>query len=117
MSYTTERGNFEGRSRAQGGFGNETGQTGRRGNGGEAEKANRDAMNRAAARSAPSGPFKSPIYDATLQNLAKLGVMVGPMIANPGIGLAAPLAKSILSGNPYGAFGMPRGWSSYSQRD
>lgn len=117
MPYSAERGNFEGRSRARGGFGNETEQTDRRGRGGEAEHANRDAMNRAAARSAPAGPFKSPQYDATLENLTKLGKMVGPMIANPGIGIAAPLAKSILSGDPYGAFGRPNGWSSYSQRD
>lgn len=117
MSTSAERGNFEGRSRAHGGFGNESGQTDRRGRSGEAERANRDAMNRAAARSAPPGPFKSPTYDATLDNLVKLGKMVGPMLANPGIGLAAPLARSILSGDPYGAFGRPTGWSSYSPRD
>lgn len=117
MAYTAENGNFEGRSRARGGFGNETGQTERRGRNGEAQAANRNAINRAASMSAPSGPFKSPMYDASWQNLAKLGRMVGPMIANPGIGLAAPLAHSILSGDVYGAFGVPRGWSSYSPRD
>ena len=117
MSYTAERGNFEGRSRANGGFGNETGQTDRRGRSGEAHAENVKAMNRAAALSAPPGPFKSPMYDATLQNLTKLTKMVGPMMMNPGIGLAAPLAQSILSGDPYGAFGIPDGWSSYSQRD
>jgi hypothetical protein len=46
MGYTAEGGNFEGRSRAHGGFGNETGQTERRGRSGAAEKANRDAINR-----------------------------------------------------------------------
>jgi len=117
MSYTAEKGNFEGRARAAGGFGNETGQTDRRGRSGEAQAANRNAINRAAALSAPTGPFKSPMYDASWQNLAKLAEMVGPMIASPGIGFAAPLAKSIISGDPYGAFGVPRGWSSYSQRD
>lgn len=117
MPYSAEQGNFEGRSRARGGFGNETGQSERRGRNSEAERANRSAMNRATARSAPEGPFKSPKYDATLENLTKLGKMVGPMIANPGIGIAAPLAQSILSGDPYGAFGRPSGWSSYSQRD
>ena len=117
MAHTAEQGNFEGRSRASGGFGNESGQTDRRGRSGEAERANRDAPNRGTARSAPQGPFKSPVYEATWQNLAQLGRMVGPMIAAPEIGLAAPVAQSMLSGNPYGAFGRPSGWSSYSQRD
>lgn len=117
MAYTAENGNFEGRARAHGGFGNETGQSGRRGRSGEAQAANRNAINRAAARAAPPGPFKSPVYDASLSNLAKLGRMVGPMIASPGIGLAAPLAHSIISGDPYGAFGLPSGWSRYSPRD
>jgi hypothetical protein len=117
MSYTAERGNFEGRSRASGGFGNESGQTERRGRSGEASTANRRAINRAAALSAPAGPFKSPTYDASPQTLTRLGRMIGPMIASPGIGLAAPLAKAILSDDPYGAFGVPSGWSRYSQRD
>jgi hypothetical protein len=74
-------------------------------------------MAQAAAAGAPTGPFKSPVYEATPQNLARLAGMVGPMVASPGIGLAAPLAKAILSGDAYGALGMPRGWSSYSPRD
>jgi hypothetical protein len=43
--------------------------------------------------------------------------MVAPMLANPGIGLAAPLGKAIFGGDVYGAFGRPTGWSSYSPRD
>ena len=117
MAYTAETGNFEGRSRARGGFGNETGQTERRGRSGEAQAANRNAINRAATLSGPRGPFKSPVYDPSWQNLTKLAKTIGPMIANPGIGLVAPLAQSILSGDVYGAFGLPSGWSSYSPRD
>ena len=117
MSYTAERGNFEGRSRARGGFGNETGQTERRGDSGEAERANRNAMSRAATMAGPRGPFKSPVYDSLVQNATALGTMIGPMLANPGIGLAAPLAQSILSGDVYGAFGLPSGWSAHSPRD
>ncbi len=117
MSYTAENGNFEGRSRAHGGFGNESGQTDRRGRSGEAARENFRAMARAAALSAPPGPFKSPVYDMSWENLAKLAQMVGPMIANPGIGLAAPVAQSILNGTAYGAFGIPKGWSTYSPRD
>lgn len=117
MSYSVENGNFEGRSRATGAFGNETGQSGRRRDNGAAEAANRRDMALAAAAGAPPGPFKSPVYDATLQNLSRLAQIVGPMIASPGIGLAAPLARSIISGDPYGAFGMPRGWSGYAPRD
>lgn len=108
MSYTAENGNFEGRPRAAGAFGNESGRAG---------KAAAGAAERTPMAKAPTGPFKSPVYDATPQNLARLAGMVGPMVASPGIGLAAPLAKAILSGDAYGAFGMPRGWSSYSPRD
>jgi hypothetical protein len=117
MSYSAERGNFEGRSRARGGFGNETGQTDRRGRNGEAEKANNKAMNRAAALSAPEGPFKSPKYDATRENLIKAGKMAVSMMANPPLGFLDPVAKAILSDDPYAAFGRPTGWSTYSQRD
>jgi hypothetical protein len=117
MGYTAEGGNFEGRSRARGGFGNETGQTERRGRSGAAEKANRDAINKATTLSGPRGPFKSPVYDLTPRNALTLGRMVGPMLANPGIGLAASLGAAILSGDIYGAFGRPTGWSSYSPRD
>jgi hypothetical protein len=74
-------------------------------------------MNRAATLSGPRGPFKSPVYDPTIQNMATLGKMIGPMLASPGIGLAAPLGQAILDDDVYGAFGMPRGWSSYSPRD
>jgi hypothetical protein len=117
MAYTTEHGNFEGRSRARGGFGNETGQTDRRGRSGEAAAANRNAINRAATLAGPRGPFKTPVYDPTVRNLATLGRIVGPTIMNPGIGLASPLAQSIYSGDVYGAFGLPSGWSSYTPRD
>lgn len=117
MSNTAESGNFEGRSRARGGFGNETGQTERRGRNGEAERANRNAINRAATLSGPRGPFKSAVYDPSIENMVTLGKMIGPMLANPGIGLAAPLAQSIFGGDVYGAFGLPGGWSRYSQRD
>ena len=123
MSHSAEQGNFEGRARAHGGFGNETGQTDRRGRSGEAEKANRDAMkagrdarNREISLSAPQGPFKSPQYEATLENLAKLGKMATSMIGSP-VGMMAPVGQAILSGDVYGAFGRPTGWSSYSQRD
>lgn len=123
MSYSAEQGNFEGRSRARGGFGNETGQTDRRGRNGEAEKANRDAiragrdaMNRAVTLSAPQGPFKSPNYPATLENLTKLGKMATSTLSGP-IGMLSPLGQAIVSGDVYGAFGRPTGWSSYSQRD
>ena len=117
MSYSAEHGNFEGRSRARGGFGNETGQTERRGRSGEAAAANRNAINRAATLAGPRGPFKTPVYDPTMQNLATLGRIVGPMMMSPGIGLASPLAHSIYSGDVYGAFGLPSGWSSYTPRD
>jgi len=117
MSYTAENGNFEGRSRPTGGFGNETGQTERRGRSGEAAEDNQRAMGRRAGLDAPAGSFKSARYRASPQNLAKLAQMVGPMIAAPGIGLAAPLADAIINGNPYGAFGIPDGWSTYSPRD
>jgi hypothetical protein len=117
MAYTAEHGNFEGRARANGGFGNETGQTDRRGRSGEAQAANRNAINRAATLSGPTGPFKSPVYGPTWQNLPKFAKMVGPMIVNPGIGVLGPLAKSIITDDPYGALGIPSGWSGYSQRD
>lgn len=112
MSYTVENGNFEGRSRATGAYGNESGQAGRRGASGEAEKANKRAMEYAAAQSAPSGPFKSPNYDATAANIAK---MIG--MAIPGPGLLKNLGGPIVNDDPYGAFGIPKDWSTYSQRD
>ena len=123
MSYSAENGNFEGRSRARGGFGNETGQTDRRSRNGEAEKANRkamdairDARNREISLSAPQGPFKSPNYPATSENLTKMGKMAISMIGSP-IGMMSPVGQAIVSGDMYGAFGRPTGWSSYSQRD
>lgn len=123
MSYSSEQGNFEGRSRARGGFGNETGQTDLRGRNGEAEKANREAMdigrnarNREVTLAAPRGPFKSPNYPATVENLTKLGKMAISMVGSP-IGMLSPVGQAILSGDVYGAFGRPTGWSSYSQRD
>jgi hypothetical protein len=123
MSYSAEHGNFEGRSRARGGFGNETGQTDRRGRNGEAEKANREAMdasrkarNREVSLAAPQGPFKSPQYEPTAENLAKAAKMALSALSGP-IGMMSPVGQAILSGDVYGAFGRPTGWSSYSQRD
>jgi len=123
MSYSAERGNFEGRSRARGGFGNETGQTDRRGRNGEAERANRDAMkasrdaiNRDISLAAPRGPFKSPNYPATWENLTKATKMAISALGGP-VGMMTPVGQAVLSGDVYGAFGRPTGWSSYSQRD
>jgi hypothetical protein len=123
MSYSAEKGNFEGRSRAPGGFGNETGQTDRRSRNGEAEKANRAAIdasvkarNREISLSAPQGPFKSANYPATLENLAKMTKMAISALGGP-IGMMTPVGQAVLSGDVYGAFGRPTGWSSYSQRD
>lgn len=123
MSYSAEHGNFEGRSRARGGFGNETGQTDRRGRNGEAEKANRKAMdasrnarNREVTLAAPQGPFKSANYPATLENVTKAAKMAISALGGP-VGMLSPVGQAIVSGDVYGAFGRPTGWSSYSQRD
>ena len=123
MSFSAEQGNFEGRSRARGGYGNETGQTDRRGRNGEAERANRQAMeasrnarNREITLAAPQGPFKSPNYPATLENLTKAAKMAISALGGP-VGMLSPVGQAIATGDVYGAFGRPTGWSSYSQRD